>query len=151
MIISKNSWHYKLLTDKMFGFFNPVFYDMDISRSLCIYFWQVILVIALRILLAIIVISPLHVLLAFGLDGHVVTGSGILDIFFFINFLTGLIVSGLLGLSIVLGSLKLIYWKIEEYLPEKKKQEKKPKQPNILVEYIKAKKEKVCPMIEFKE
>ena len=79
-----------------------------------------------------------------------------LSIIFSWFILLGLITFGLTGLlpKSIKGCIPWVPAYISKYFPEWKRKEKKyrkmskPEQPNILVEYIKAKKAKWCPLLE---
>jgi predicted membrane protein len=131
MIIKKTSWHYKLI--QWFGH-TP-------SDSLCPYVRQILLAFALSLFLIAIascifivfVWNPLHVLAA--LMGIVSINANALMI--------GLVAWAVYAIvGIVMGG---------KYL-RKKYREKNPvveKEPNIVMAYIKAKKDKICPTLNF--
>lgn len=150
MIISKNSWHYKLLRlwDK-----EPYEYR---KYSLCEYFWTVVwftlttpivavggIMIAIG-LLWVLLLSPVIGLIS-GVIGHPLP---------FINydvFWLGLLID--LLLVIVLG-IGLFHEDkvIPEWFPKKLTVNKKTEnKPNLLFAWLKAKKDKFCPLIEVQE
>ena len=157
MNISKKSWHYKLVT-------NSVFIP---SKSLCSYFWQVFLVLAFYVLvtgiplgfLAIVAYFPGYDLLA--AMGLVEKGNHAALAWYFKPLVS---VVGLLCFSIILGVavlvlyypligvLFILQW-VKRMLEVKLNlSESKEKDPKTLVgKFIKAKKEKVCPVINFVE
>jgi hypothetical protein len=130
MNIKKTSWHYKLIK----------FFDFYPSNSLCPYVRQILAALAISAFLVIVAIamfvvfvwSPGHVLLALmGIVGITAKELGL-----------GLMVWGIYALAgIVFGG---------HYL-RKKHRERNPveKEPNIVMAYIKAKKEKICPTLNF--
>lgn len=131
MIIKKTSWHYKLI--KWCGH-TP-------SDSLCPYVRQILMALALSLFLIVIascvfvvfVWNPLHVLAA--LMGIVsITPNALM---------VGLIAWAVYAVAgIVFGG---------KYL-RKKYRERNPvveKEPNIVMAYLKAKKDKFCPSIDF--
>jgi Na+-transporting methylmalonyl-CoA/oxaloacetate decarboxylase gamma subunit len=134
MNISKQSWHYGVVSNK--------FCFMDgwwASNSLCLYFWQVVMRISFGFLLCLLAVSPLVLIMQIAL-GSSPTLLGVL----------GLII-GLLYIFVLLIFIVLcigeVYRKVRRTFPHK--EPKKPSEPNILIEYIKAKKDKVCPMITY--
>lgn len=153
MKVNKNSWHYKAVTGDTLGVSGISYWK--VSRSLCMYFWQVlgmliykagILLIGLPIILSIFVVIPLTSLVGWVVTGNVVRGD------------TGLIilfaeVCAILIFLIVFGG-SVAYNKYEDFQYKKMlKEDDNPveKEPNLVVEFIKAKKEKLCPMLEFVE
>lgn len=54
MEISKQSWHYKAITQPIFWFLSP----WDASENLCLYFWQVVLRVLLGMGLGLILTAP---------------------------------------------------------------------------------------------
>lgn len=146
MIISKNSWHYKLLQKKSHGV---------IPTSLCSYFWNVVWTIVKNY------IYPFGILILFS----VVVGTGALItvgiyekpeitsvVFIILSFATGL---GTLiftfAIAFLLASLKNLYDDLTFKRENNKSQEKVDKQSGLLVSYLKAKKQKICPIITFTE
>jgi hypothetical protein len=142
MNINKNTWHYKLLRDA------PLLNPWTPSSSLCVYFWQVvarilcltvasIVSVSLVTALFMIILSPVITLVVYFIGQ--VTNEG-LNLWAF----TGVVVIILLLLELLVHGLDTLvkYLRHRAYTA-------KPKAPNILTSYIKAKKEKVCPIITF--
>lgn len=132
MIIKKTSWHYKLLE----------FLDFNPKASLCPYVRQLVLacllvlfnlVVATAIFI-VFVVQPIHVLLA--LAGLMAITSNALAI-------------GLIGwaLWVLLGIFVGGHW-LRKWNRERNKS-KPVKEPNIVMAYIKAKKDKICPTLNF--
>lgn len=143
MIISKNSWHYKIITEK-FCFLQPILYP---SNNLCLYFWSVIFRFIQGISTYLVLASPIvSLIVVFLMDSQNV------PLFVGLWAFTGFIVSGItlvfalvfIGVIVVDYSNKLI----KKHSPKTSKKEKKP---NLFIAYIKAKKQKICPIIEFKD
>jgi hypothetical protein len=143
MNISKKSWHFKVL--KFCGIYP--------STSLCGYFWQVALGAPLKVMfmaLTCVVLAALSVIALFAVTLFPAT-------------LLFYAVSGLDPSQewIVLGSVSLAIWLMaatevtNNY--RKKRRDLKPKdsfaikKPNLFLLYLKAKKEKVCPLLTFTE
>lgn len=133
MIIKKTSWHYKLIS----------WFDVSPSDSLCPYVRQLLTYIALSLVLCCIAVAvaiifgwaPLHVLLA--LMGIIAISANQLTV--------GLVIWAIYTVAgVILGG---------RYL-RKKHRERNPynpvlKEPNLVMAYIKAKKEKFCPTLTF--
>lgn len=141
MEFSKKSWHY--LLNKLY--FSSVKYGHTVS--LCKYFWMTVCSIfasLIFLLFAIIVTSILvspyvnFIDYIFGLNLNFYTKEAIYIGFTF-NFIFGFVVI----------SVFVKEWYIE--YREKNPKFKSFKEPNILISFIKAKKSKICPMIEFKD
>lgn len=165
MIISRDSWHYKLLNK----------FDFRIPSSLCPYFWKVVLCVGLSIILGVVLIA-----FAFA----IIHGIGYATFFKGVSFfdltlwqhIQCVLYSLLIDLCIVITvcsgfyilsksvrsethefvyESKLFakirkYEDYNEYLKANKKGYYKERKPGILLSYLKAKKEKVCPTLEFK-
>jgi len=142
MKISKNSWHYKMLTEKFFfaDRWNP-------SRSLCLYFWQVMFRLAMGVFICMVVASPL-VFLMVNVNGYLPETLGVAVA---IWALLGTFILAICGMILILLFLTGVMYLVEKlksrYFPKK---EYTPKE-SLIINYIKAKTDKVCPIIEFKE
>lgn len=140
MKVNKNSWHYKVLSEKFC--FMGGWDEWNISSSLCVYFWQVVFRLFTGVGLGLLVLSPFFSWTLIILD---LTFSSILGAL--------LTVMGLLVTFAApfLGTLFVVVC-VGEFIKNKlPRREYKEKEPNLIVEYIKAKKNKVCPIIEFVE
>lgn len=148
MKVNKNSWHYKALKNPTLGVGGV--YSWDISKSLCVYFWQVLgmilvkifaLLVILPFLVGCLVVLPLTSLLGWINTGVIVQQ----DLGFIALFVEGV---ALVLASFMFGvnKLKDIYKSRENGRDEEALVDK---EPSLLVEYIKAKKKKLCPIIEF--
>ena len=142
MNISKNSWHYRTIRNM----------NRQPSRSLCMYFWQVVFcslflyIIGPAVLIAGgICIAGLLPLVIGGLITHTPdsalfewvsvvkcwsVGIGSIVVFFAVGWFAVVLYNFTRG-------------KISNYSVDK--------EPSVLVSYIQAKKQKVCPVIEFKD
>lgn len=121
MKISTDSWHYKLIDTISVNF--P-------SENLCNYFWQLIFaLIVSTILITVICFVTLLML------------SPVLQFFIELNPVY-IIIGGVVDITLLSGTL------IESIRERRKYSNKKP---SICIEYIKAKKHKYCPKIEFVE
>lgn len=141
MKISKDSWHYKLIaitTNK----FEPQ------SNSLCIYFWQVVWS-ALKIVGIVTTTAFVVMFVVFCLT-YPVTQFGWVE---------GNILNAILSVAVWCFVLLLIKDALTDYLPHDSillkdvmpKRDEERKKSSILAEYLKAKKAKVCPTLEFED
>ena len=155
MKVNKNSWHYKLMNYFNFDIIDDLRYGNNVT--LCRYFWNAVgSVIALlgaitvgicatalaSLVLMVFVIAPISYLtqsyLGFGWD--MATELGALMIW-----ICWVAIPFSMGLeSTVKGRMKVFPNWMKIKLPEQAPDTK----PNILVEYVKAKKSKFCPLIE---
>ena len=124
MKISKNSWHYRLIN----------LFDIDHSYDLCSYFWQVIGSIFLLAIL--VLISASVVFCSFSIIGH-----------FFIDGLMDYAVAG--GILWICSLTIILIGEMQERKAKEEISNFKPENPSILVKWLKAKKEKICPILKF--
>ncbi|AKU42750.1 hypothetical protein QL01_93 [Escherichia phage QL01] len=148
MIINANSWHAKL---------HDRFYDSH-SRphSLCAYFWKMVWA---CFACAVVAGSTL-----FGLT---VAGVGVLEHFFVLStpvllslgFVLGLVAIALiiaLSIGLAFGAMNLHAWydarrEEKEWQRIQAEREGRETKENIVIQYIKARKSKVCPVIHFED
>lgn len=124
--VKKSSWHYKLQVE----FFTKP------GKTLCSYFWKTVGGVGLLLLFCLFILVVLI--------SMIVTAGGFI---FFEEMPYGMIFAG--GIFWALAFATLINYLIEDYdIYEKITKQKPYKQPSILTKYIKAKKQKVCPMIK---
>jgi len=140
MKISKDSWHYRVCNS----------FSWMPSTSLCLYFWQVVWASFLNFILIPVAVLLLVSLFLFGVP--LILGSVLVRGFQEIAFenLHTMFYCWGLGFLTMLGMIgcfvmKMLYdegmlWQREETVE---------KEPSIVVEWIKAKKRKVCPVITF--
>lgn len=146
MIINTNSWHVKL---------HDRFYDRH-SRphSLCAYFWKMVWA---CFACAVVAGSTL-----FGLT---VAGAGVLEHFFVLStpvllslgFVLGLVAIALiiaLSIGLAFGAMNLHAWydarrEEKEWQRIQAEREGRETKENVVLQYIKARKSKVCPVIHF--
>ncbi|QAY00123.1 hypothetical protein EcWhh1_193 [Escherichia phage EcWhh-1] len=146
MIINTNSWHVKL---------HDRFYDRH-SRphSLCAYFWKMVWA---CFACAVVAGSTL-----FGLT---VAGAGVLEHFFVLStpvllslgFVLGLVAISLiiaLSIGLAFGAMNLHSWydarrEEKEWQRIQAEREGRETKENVVIQYIKARKSKVCPVIHF--
>lgn len=131
MIISSRSWHYRLWK---FGRES----QWAEPRDLCRYFWHIFLIKLLA--------PGLVVALA-------IAGLVALILVIWNNPVATVVVLMFLALAIALivGIILLIRWRIRENRkrPPKPEPEEEP-EPSVLFEFLKARKQKLCPLIEVK-
>lgn len=146
MIINANSWHVKL-HDRFYASYSR-------PRSLCAYFWKMVWVCFMCSVLA-----------GSTIFGLTVAGAGILEQFFVLSTPVGLSLGFILGLvtlalilAVAVGIVYCImsFWAWYDLRKEEKewqlikaKREGKEIKENIVIQYIKARKSKVCPVIHF--
>ncbi|AND76036.1 hypothetical protein MX01_91 [Escherichia phage MX01] len=146
MIINANSWHAR---------FHDKFYDRH-SRphSLCAYFWKMVWA---CFACAVVAGSTL-----FGLT---VAGVGVLEHFFVLStpvllslgFVLGLVAIALiiaLSIGLAFGAMNLHAWydarrEEKEWQRIQAEREGRETKENVVIQYIKARKSKVCPVIHF--
>lgn len=126
MKIKKSSWHYRL-HKKMTGGFAPEY------RSICSYFWG-------TVFMSCIAFVVIPMIAAF---------AALLALTPFIYFFTG--DPGIIPLAIIFGSLEIILLLLFGYRRWSNNRAPKIKEPSLVVEFIKAKKSKICPLIEYVE
>lgn len=139
MIISRDSWHYKLV---------DAFLDRP-SKSLCAYFWQVLFFSFVCLVLAIfactmvwlLVVLPLFALLwALPVHGfeYAISDSYAHQSMFMYGLSIAIIEAIVFAIFLIFWIIKKLTYKSYRIMPE------------FVSEYVKAKKEKVCPRITFK-
>ena len=135
MNISKRSWHYRYMD--WLGF------DVRGTHSLCIYFWKLVFALTVPPIfmgIATLVALPLHYM-------------GLIDLKLLPQLISGaLIVCGVAGWVAV---TLFLAWYLSEYAHKRsiarRNSTTAPQQPNVFIAYIKAKKQKVCPIIDYTE
>ena len=142
MKISTDSWHYKMLTEEFMFMSGKSSYS--VSNSLCIYFWQVVMRFLYGVGAGFVYASP------FVFPTLLFTGIPFEreSLLYFITGLwvgLGFLISALVAMALVVMVLKYLWGKLRSSVSGVKA----PKQVNIATAYIKAKKDKVCPMLEF--
>jgi len=133
MIINKNSWHYKLVCHFSSGWAVP--------DSLCPYVRALILYMLLCVVMAFGAIA-LVVVFIWGPIQTWLGWAGLMQL----NenqYTAGIVVHGIY----VMGFLS---WLTKKFWIDKPTKTSPPKEPSIFMEYLKAKKQKLCPMLTFK-
>lgn len=142
MKVSTQSWHYRL-ADSISDQISP-------SKNLCVYFWQVIWGFILWFILLPIFVTLVGGLILFGIPS--VIGKFTMDLFEFIPKGSDWIVFfwslgvGYLALLIMFLLMGVFVYYKEIVKPSRTKI---VKEDNLFVAYVKAKKRKICPIIEF--
>ncbi|UOL48645.1 hypothetical protein [Pseudomonas phage Astolliot] len=145
MEISISSWHYRVVKSV---------YD-SAHNSLCVYFWQVVSALIVRafhigflLFMACFVIGFFAVPITWGLGelGWIepVVPREIAAVPLVI--ITIAVIAALL--IFLLNGTRYLF---DEYQYKRKKKKRVAKEPNLVVEYIRAKKQKVCPTLKFKD
>ena len=136
MKISLESWHYKLITSRIFGV--PAFNEYDVSHNLCRYFWQVIgvmIAILCGIVLSVIPLGLIMYPLA-GLAAWIITGVYVPD--------DTLLFGVFLLCLLIIGCFFVLSYKIFTYVVDSRSYNH-----GLFSSYVKAKAKKICPIIEF--
>jgi hypothetical protein len=158
MKVNKSSWHYRLMDYFNFKIINDLYSGTNVT--LCRYFWNVVgslitllggvlvgIAVAgvMCLTLFAFVIAPISYLTQsyFGFGWDIATQLG-----FIMIWICWVIIPLCMGLEAAIrGNMKVFpNWmkiKLSEPAPETK--------PNLLVEYVKAKKSKFCPLIELEK
>jgi hypothetical protein len=157
MKISKNSWHYKL--NKLAQ--TAACYDLSYGMSLCQYFWYTVFAVlkiigtvavglfmlfAVSFIFYVFVLTPInslsYLLFDLGFDTDIEVGIIIL--------IAELVLITLAGLLAAARGEIDVFPKWFKFKTNKPKQDKESK-PNLIFEYIKAKKAKVCPLVKLED
>ena len=123
------------------------------SSSLCVYFWQALIAINLHIMIPVgVVLAPL----LFGgiLGGPLKDLPLLLSIYTLLSVLVGTMVGALgviWGLGLATISIVFFLESIFPYIQKLIGFQEGNSSPNVVVEYLKAKKAKVCPIITYTE
>jgi hypothetical protein len=135
MKISTQCWHYKYLTRNTFNLFP----EFEPSNSLCKYFWQIPVKIVMDVAfsLACVVVATPIALLPVGMISMFFTDS---------ELLSGFGVAGWM-FTIFVGCTYLLFF-LQEKISEVG-EKLANREGDLLPSYIKAKKDKVCPRIDF--
>jgi uncharacterized membrane protein len=165
MKLSKQSWHYKL--NKL--------YTHGVPRNLCGYFWRTVWYCVALIPTALLFI-PFWIISLLDKEDRIFDKTGtqgfvdqypavlLLDAILFTGysmitmfFIWHTDIKGFDAIRMVFGGIGWflvligIAYGIEQKIRERRKGKQKQKRPNIFVEYIKAKKNKYCPIIEWED
>ena len=143
--ISRSSWHYRM-TDWVWGIF-----DKDPGQSLCVYFWQALLAPVIFLGLAVLCIMAV---VCMSLWIFYFSGAALCDFLVLIHVLPKSfdMVPNTFNWLHVLVSV-LIHGSIFGHIFYKhtRPEKDKPKEDNFVVAFVKAKKRKICPIIEYKD
>lgn len=143
MEISKQSWHYKLVCN----------FNNEPSNSLCKYFWQVVGSALIWLIMTVIGLSMAIVTTLFPIAAIIIAYFYPSDVIMEESFiLSEVFIGG--ALLLMVYAIVTMYWavkRIGQFIYRKYKKKAKPdKEPNVAIEYIKAKKQKICPTLNFK-
>lgn len=143
MDINKNSWHYQFV-DSVFK---------NVSRSLCVYFWQVVWSIIVNTTAAILSIAVFLCMLGlslFFLSVPFFTTDPLASILSFVIWAYLLFnMKGLLTDMLTRSNPDSVFLKEIKLFNKPEKSLTKNKEPNIITEYVNAKKAKICPTLNF--
>lgn len=158
MKISTKSWHYKM-NSYILGLVN-----LEPSNSLCLYFWQTVLLPFVAVAVAVLAaIAAVVVVQALGFFFFYAVGGLLSKFLVYLNILPEtfalikdvfnwrfIMVSVIFELSIAaLWYGKIKYKQYRENKDEENYRNNIEPKPVLLFEYIKAKKRKICPLIKF--
>ena len=150
MKVNENSWHYKMVT------YNDGPYT-TLPMTVCGYFWAVVWAIVKRVGSILRIVSVVS-LFAFAIGSvfnfifvGVQDGQGAFQL---VSLVTGAFIIIVMTIGAVLGFIIFliagIHILILHMIACRKYPKKKvDKKPNLVVEYLKAKKNKVCPLVEY--
>lgn len=164
MNINKNSWHYKLLNKMDFRVARRLKYE-DSNVTLCEYFWNVVAAgvtfVAIALIITFLVLGSLFIASTMLVGLVIFFGASWLPVveygsFIFGNHAVGLLLSILIGIAFawqtaidqVKAGLIIPNWM---KLSKQKVTPNKETKPNILFEYIKAKKNKFYPIVKLED
>ena len=143
MDINKKSWHYQFV-DSVFK---------NVSRSLCVYFWQVVWSIIVNTTAAILSIGVFLCMSGMGLfllSAPFFSTDPLTSILSFVLWAYLLFnMQGLLTDMLTRSNPDSVFLKEIKLFNKPEKSLTKDKEPNIIIEYVKAKKEKICPNLNF--
>lgn len=158
MNISTNSWHYKM--NKFVH--GRLRVGVDVSTSLCGYFWQTVfspIIVITFVLVGLLTITCMAWVFLYVIGGLFSTVLVVFDIlpesyilkptsynlaFIPMSIIADILLVGVFHVSFIYKSYK--ERKIQESLEKNKPIDSKPL---LVIEYIKAKKRKICPLINF--
>ena len=137
MIVNKKSWHYR---------WNNIFrdkYTTESKNTLCSYFWYTVFNTlvpagAMCLILVLFYLIGVDICLEYGWSTWLSVPVGII-----LYLVVGTVAGVLIGIA--WGAVKLVRRGVE-YAGDHK-----PEKASLVAEYLKAKKRKICPFIEFKE
>lgn len=162
MNINKSSWHFKLLNNFQFKIVRKLRYEEPVT--LCEYFWNVVAVVLFSLVwittIAIFVAGSLFVMSSIFMGLVVFFGASWLPVvevggFVHSMYSGGLLIFCLIGVAFIAQTL-IDQIKEGKITPEwmkvyKVEAPKKNTKPNILFEYVKAKKNKFCPVVRLED
>ncbi len=134
--INKESWHYKLVK---FGQTN----EHEISNNLCTYFWQSVKGVLLG-MFGIVIVTLIGSTFLYMLAAPFMSLLLPESIFAFIL----CIFYGVIIMKVAIESISEDHWLAIDVFAKFKSKEKERK-PSIIKEYLKAKKQKICPTLTF--
>lgn len=130
MKINKKSWHYRFLRAV----------DANIPTSLCPYFWKTVWV----TMLTSAIITP-FVVVMYAMGDKLLVSLGIT----FVSKITWIIASTLVGTVAIAGIVATIFGAVFGFFWAKENFKPPYKEEPMIISFIKAKKSKICPTLEF--
>ena len=134
------------------------------SKSFCVLFWQLVWSVYIHIGAVVGVVLALAGTVMFGVQDvfsilcpflHSIDNTWIGMVTFILLYFPILVSTGLCGLAVIVASgfsIHAVFWGIPNKLAGRGWYEPSPeedKQPSVVMEYIRAKKSKVCPMVKY--
>lgn len=156
MKISKQSWHYRIVRHGVFGGFfetNP----SAVKRTLCAYFWQVVwrlieILVWIPFLVGGVIFCMTGGVICLWQHFFVLSGGNDLTSVFQIFGVIGAAIWTFLFFSLLFAFYFGVLHPRLLAFKEKRKDDGNcdHKEPGLIASYLKAKKQKICPMLEFK-
>lgn len=142
MNISKNSWHYRTIRNM----------NRTPSKSLCVYFWQVVMCTFFLYIFTPIIFLVMGIAVAGAIPmliGAIMTSTADAELHNWIVVVKCWSIG--LGFIVALAAVVWFIVSIWSYVGSKLSNFSVDSEKGLLVSYVKAKKQKVCPIIEFKD
>lgn len=144
MIVNKNSWHYR------FNVWRTNEWKTERKKTLCSYFWFTVFNIVLVSLMVVGIIGLLS-LIGGSANGELIKHG--YDVLFPVLYpLLGVLVVaaaicfGVAVVGVIWAIVAGYQWGVQKY-----KINRRVSEPGLMISFIKAKKSKICPIIEFKD
>lgn len=152
MIIKKNSWHYRMNVWKRHA------WRVERNKTVCSYFWFTVMtmlrvaVVPLLSYIGLFILggSLLHDMRVPALDGIPAYWDIIVYPLNGVAFICGILTICAFVIAFFWAVVHTCSW-VKKKLNSQPKKEKAVREPGLLASYLKARKEKVCPIIKFEE
>ena len=144
MRISRNTWHYEAVSDGLFWLDG-----VSPSRSLCLYFWQVVWALLKGVGVAMLVASP-FVTMTWSVAAYSPEKLFMLVPYVVWAF-TGALCLAMAAILVFAGIVALICEGVKLVVKKAIPKKANKSTPSLAYSYIKAKKDKICPIIDFED